>query len=43
MRDRVDYALPPLPFANFINSVIVARRLKEIFDYRHQAVEKIFS
>lgn len=43
MTDRVDYALPPVPFQGVINSLLVARKLEEIFAFRKIAVEKIFS
>jgi ligand-binding SRPBCC domain-containing protein len=42
MFDRVDYALPPVPFQGLINSVVVSRKLESIFDYRYRAVEQIF-
>lgn len=42
MQDRVDYALPPIPFSDTVNSFIVGRKLAEIFDFRIQAVKEIF-
>lgn len=42
MTDRVDYALPPVPFQGLINQLIVASKLEEIFAFRKQAVERIF-
>jgi len=43
MQDRVDYALPPVPFTGLLNQFVVARKLEEIFAFRKLAVEKIFS
>jgi len=42
MRDRVDYALPPVPLQGLLHRFVVRRKLNEIFDYRHKAVEKFF-
>jgi ligand-binding SRPBCC domain-containing protein len=42
MRDRVDYALPPVPLQGLLHRFLVRRKLNEIFDYRHKAVEKFF-
>lgn len=42
MKDRVDYALPPVPFTGLLNRLLVAKKLKEIFDFRMQAVENTF-
>lgn len=43
MTDRVDYALPPVPFQGVIHSLIVAPKLEQIFAFRKTAVERIFS
>jgi len=43
MADRVDYALPPVPLQGLVHRLIVKQKLEEIFDFRHKAVEKIFS
>ncbi|MCS6971427.1 MAG: SRPBCC family protein [Turneriella sp.] len=43
MRDRVDYALPALPLQGVVHSLIVRKRLEQIFSFRRQAVEKIFA
>lgn len=43
MFDRVDYALPPVPFQGLINSLVVSRTLHRIFDFRYRAVEELFS
>lgn len=42
MTDRVDYALPPLPFAAAANALFVRRKLNQIFDFRKAAVEALF-
>lgn len=42
MTDRVDYALPPVPFSGLVNQLIVRRKLEEIFAFRKIAVERIF-
>lgn len=42
MTDRVDYALPPVPFHGLINALVVAPKLEQIFAFRKQAVERIF-
>src|ERR1035437_8979197 len=41
MRDLVHYLLPHMQFTRLINRMIVAPRLKRIFDYRHQALLEI--
>lgn len=43
MRDRVDYALPPLPLTGILNDWVVARKLDAIFAYRQRAIEQIFA
>jgi len=42
MIDRVHYVLPLSPFSEPAHALLVAPQLKSIFDYRVQAVEKIF-
>jgi len=42
MRDLVHYLLPHMQFTRLINRMIVSPRLKQIFDYRRQALQKIF-
>jgi ligand-binding SRPBCC domain-containing protein len=43
MVDRVHYVLPFAPFSEIIHPLIVEPQLKEIFDYRIEAVDKIFN
>lgn len=43
MTDRVDYALPPVPLQGLVNKLVVERKLEEIFSFRYEAVERIFS
>ncbi|AFM13634.1 SRPBCC family protein [Turneriella parva] len=43
MTDRVDYALPPVPLQSLVNKLVVERKLEEIFAFRYEAVERIFS
>ncbi len=43
MTDRVDYALPPVPFQGIIHSLVVRGKLEEIFAFRKAAVERIFA
>ena len=40
--DRIHYVLPFSPFSEVIHPLVVAPQLKAIFDYRIEAVEKIF-
>ena len=42
MRDLVHYLLPHMQFTRLINRMIVSPRLKQIFEYRRQALQKIF-
>lgn len=43
MRDLVHYLLPHMQFTGLVNRLIVMPRLKRIFDYRTQALQKHFS
>lgn len=43
MRDLVHYLLPAMQFTWLVNRCIVAPRLKRIFDYRQDALQRIFS
>ena len=43
MRDLVHYLLPHMQFTALVNRLIVMPRLKKIFDYRTQALQKIFT
>lgn len=42
MRDQVKYALPFGIVGSFVHFVLIQRQLKEIFDYRQAAIERIF-
>jgi ligand-binding SRPBCC domain-containing protein len=42
MRDRVDYALPFGLLGSMVRWLLVRRTLDRIFDYRSEAIEKIF-
>lgn len=42
MRDEINYLLPPLLSNSLVNRLIVEPRLKKIFEYRRQALMKIF-
>lgn len=42
MRDQVDYAIPLGILGKVANSIFVEREVKRIFDYRLEAVERIF-
>ncbi len=42
MRDIVHYLLPHIQFTGIVNRFIVAPRLRRIFDFRRQALQKIF-
>jgi len=42
MNDLVHYLLPHMQFTRLVNRLIVAPRLKRIFDYRRKALEEIF-
>lgn len=42
MRDRVDYALFPLPFVGIMNDYVIRRKLDAIFTYRQKTIEQIF-
>lgn len=41
--DLIHYLLPPMPFSGLMNRLIVEPRLKKIFEYRRQALQKLFS
>jgi len=43
MTDTVDYALPLWPLSELGGSQLVARQLARIFDYRREAVERLFA
>jgi ligand-binding SRPBCC domain-containing protein len=43
MRDRVDYVLPFGPLGSMVRWLFVRRTLDRIFDYRTEAIKKIFS
>lgn len=43
MTDRVDYALPCVPFQGLFNKLIVAPKLERIFSFRKSAVENTFA
>lgn len=43
MIDRIHYVLPFSPVSEMIHPLVVAPQLKTIFDYRVQAVEKMFA
>lgn len=42
MKDVINYELPLEWFAPWLNNLIVSRQLKQIFDYRHQTIGKLF-
>lgn len=42
MRDLVHYKIPYGFVGDIVNSLLVKRKLKEIFDFRHKAIEKMF-
>jgi ligand-binding SRPBCC domain-containing protein len=42
LRDRVEYAVPGGPLAPLVHAVFVAGRLRRIFDFRRDAVARIF-
>jgi ligand-binding SRPBCC domain-containing protein len=41
VRDRVDYALPFGPLGELAHALLVRRTLGRIFDFRHEAVERV--
>lgn len=43
MQDRVEYALPLGPLGRLAHRLRVRSRLEEIFDYRREAIGKIFA
>ena len=43
MRDRVQYELPLGILGTIAHRLIVARQLKEIFDYRARRIGKLFA
>lgn len=42
MRDRVEYILPFGPLGDLVHSLVIRRQLESIFDYRFEAIEKLF-
>jgi ligand-binding SRPBCC domain-containing protein len=42
MQDIVHYLLPHIQFTGLVNRFIVAPRLRRIFDFRHDALDRIF-
>jgi ligand-binding SRPBCC domain-containing protein len=40
--DVVEYQLPLGPLGRVAHAVVVRRQLEEIFDYRHQMIQKLF-
>ncbi|GIV43381.1 MAG: hypothetical protein KatS3mg035_0504 [Bacteroidia bacterium] len=42
MQDIVHYKIPLGTFGKLINQLYIKNKLKEIFDYRYQTLEKIF-
>jgi ligand-binding SRPBCC domain-containing protein len=42
MRDVVHYKIPLGPLGKLINHIYIQHKLKEIFDYRYQTLEKMF-
>ena len=42
MRDVVHYKIPLGPLGKLINRIYIQHKLKEIFDYRYQTLEKMF-
>ena len=41
--DRVEYALPLGPLGALVHRIFVARQLRAIFDFRHQAMERLLA
>lgn len=42
MTDRVSYVMPFGAFGDLVNTLIVSRRLDEVFAYRRERIEEIF-
>ncbi len=42
MTDILNYSLPMSFFGELVNTLIVSRRLEEVFNYRKQKIEEIF-
>jgi ligand-binding SRPBCC domain-containing protein len=42
MTDILNYALPFDPFSRPLNSILVEKKIKEIFEFRKNALEKLF-
>ena len=42
IRDRVEYELPFGPIGRLVHALFVRRQLQAIFDFRREAIEKIF-
>ncbi len=43
MRDTIDYELPYGLLGKFAHWLVVKRKLKKIFDYRYQTLERLFN
>lgn len=43
MKDTVDYELPFGIIGKIANSLFIRKKLKQIFDYRYQVLEKLFN
>lgn len=43
MTDIVNYALPFDPFSRVLNNILVGKKVKEIFEFRKEVLEKLFS
>ncbi|MGA0233652.1 MAG: cell division inhibitor, partial [Saprospiraceae bacterium] len=43
MNDELEYAIPMGPLGSIAHSLYVKNRLKEIFDYRYQKVDRLFN
>ncbi|NTV17791.1 MAG: cyclase, partial [Chlorobiaceae bacterium] len=41
MTDRIDYLMPLGAFGDLVNTLIVSRRLDEVFAYRKKRIEEI--
>lgn len=42
MTDIIDYKIPPGFVGNIINTLVVRKKLNEIFKYRYKAIEELF-
>jgi ligand-binding SRPBCC domain-containing protein len=43
MTDRVYYKLPIILIGEIVHSLIIQKRLKEIFDYRYKKIDELFN